>query len=34
MPELSSQLGYPVALAVMAVSMVGAAVFFKRKDWF
>ncbi|HTI30424.1 MAG TPA: magnesium/cobalt transporter CorA [Methylomirabilota bacterium] len=34
MPELSSQLGYPIALGVMAVSMVGAAVFFKRKDWF
>ena len=34
MPELSSQLGYPFALAVMGVSMIGAAVFFKRRDWF
>ena len=34
MPELSSPLGYPFSLAVMAASMVGAAVFFKRHDWF
>ena len=34
MPELSSPLGYPFALGVMAVAMVGAAVFFKRNDWF
>ena len=34
MPELTSRLGYPFALGVMAVAMVGAAVFFKRKDWF
>ena len=34
MPELSSQLGYPIALGVMAVSMVGAAAFFKKRDWF
>ena len=34
MPELRSQLGYPFALGVMAISMVGAAVYFKRHDWF
>jgi magnesium transporter len=34
MPELSSPLGYPFALGVMAIAMVGAAVFFKRNDWF
>ena len=34
MPELSSPLGYPFALGVMAVAMIGAAVFFKRNDWF
>ena len=34
MPELSSPLGYPFALGLMAVSMIGAAVFFKRNDWF
>jgi magnesium transporter len=34
MPELAWPLGYPFSLAVMAASMVGAAVFFKRHDWF
>ena len=34
MPELSSPLGYPFALGVMAIAMVGAAIFFKRNDWF
>ncbi len=34
MPELSWPLGYPFALGVMAVAMVGAAIFFKLKDWF
>jgi len=34
MPELSWPLGYPFALAVMAAAMIGAAVFFKRNDWF
>ena len=34
MPELSSPLGYPFALGVMAVAMIGAAVFFKRNGWF
>jgi magnesium transporter len=34
MPELSSRLGYPFALALMAVVMIGAAVFFKRHNWF
>jgi magnesium transporter len=34
MPELSSPLGYPFALGAMAVAMIGAAIFFKRNDWF
>jgi magnesium transporter len=34
MPELSSAFGYPFALAVMAAAMIGAAIFFRRKDWF
>jgi magnesium transporter len=34
MPELAWPLGYAFSLAVMAASMVGAAVFFKRHDWF
>ena len=34
MPELSWPLGYPLALGAMAVAMVGAAVFFRRHDWF
>ena len=34
MPELSWPLGYPLALGAMAVVMVGAAIFFWRKDWF
>jgi len=33
-PELSWPLGYPFALGVMAVAMVGAGIFFKLKDWF
>ncbi len=34
MPELSWPLGYAFALGAMAVVMIGAAVFFKRHDWF
>jgi magnesium transporter len=34
MPELSWPLGYAFAVGAMAVAMVGAAVFFKRNDWF
>ncbi len=34
MPELSWPLGYLFALGVMATAMIGAAVYFKRKDWF
>lgn len=34
LPELSWPLGYPFALALMAVAMIGAAAFFKRNDWF
>jgi magnesium transporter len=34
MPELSSPLGYPFALGTMAASMIGAAIFFRRNDWF
>lgn len=34
MPELDWPLGYPFALGVMAVAMIGSFVFFKGKDWF
>ena len=34
MPELSWPLGYPFALGLMAVAMIGAAAFFRRNDWF
>jgi magnesium transporter len=34
MPELSWPLGYPLALGLMLLTMVGAAVFFRRRDWF
>ena len=34
MPELSWPLGYPVALGLMLLTMVGAAIFFRRRDWF
>ncbi|MDQ2854122.1 MAG: magnesium/cobalt transporter CorA [Chloroflexota bacterium] len=34
MPELSWPLGYPLALLVMLVTMAGAAVFFRARDWF
>jgi magnesium transporter len=34
MPELSWPFGYPVALGVMAIAMVGAALFFRARDWF
>jgi magnesium transporter len=34
MPELSWSVGYPFALGLMLVAMAGAAIFFKRKDWF
>lgn len=34
MPELSWPLGYPFALGVMATAMAGAAIYFKRNDWF
>jgi len=34
MPELGWPLGYPFALGLMAVAMVGAAVYFRRNDWF
>ena len=34
MPELSWPIGYPFALGVMAVAMVGAGIFFKARDWF
>ena len=33
MPELSSQLGYPLALALMAASAVGPYLLFKHKGW-
>jgi magnesium transporter len=34
MPELRWPIGYPFALGVMAAAMVGAAIFFRRRDWF
>lgn len=34
MPELRLQLGYPLALALMAVAMAAPLVWFKRKGWF
>jgi len=34
MPELSWQLGYPFALGLMAVSVIGLAAFFRSRDWF
>jgi magnesium transporter len=34
MPELSWPLGYPFALGVMLLAMVGATIFFRRRDWF
>jgi magnesium transporter len=34
MPELSWPLGYPFALGLMLLAMVGATIFFKRRDWF
>jgi magnesium transporter len=34
MPELSWPFGYPLALAVMGLTMTGIGIFFVRKDWF
>ncbi|MGZ6371843.1 MAG: magnesium/cobalt transporter CorA [Candidatus Limnocylindria bacterium] len=34
MPELSWPLGYPFALGLMLLAMVGATIFFRRRDWF
>ena len=34
MPELSWPLGYPLALGLMLVTMAGAAIFFRARDWF
>jgi magnesium transporter len=34
MPELSWQLGYPLAVGAMAVAMIGAFIYFKAHDWF
>jgi len=34
MPELSWPLGYLFALGVMGIGITGAAVYFKRNDWF
>ncbi len=34
MPELRWPLGYPAALAVMAASIIGLAIFFRSRDWF
>lgn len=34
MPELSWRVGYPLALALMAVAMATSLIWFKRKGWF
>jgi magnesium transporter len=34
MPELSWPWGYPLALGLMALSIVGLGVFFRSRDWF
>ena len=34
MPELSWPLGYPLVVGVMLVTMAGAALFFRARDWF
>jgi magnesium transporter len=34
MPELRWPLGYPIALGLMALAMIGSAIFFRRRDWF
>lgn len=34
MPELRWPLGYPAALGLMAVSMIGLGIFFRSRDWF
>jgi magnesium transporter len=33
MPELSSPIGYPMALAAMALCVVGLSIFFRRINW-
>jgi magnesium transporter len=33
MPELNSPLGYPLALAAMALCVIGLSIFFRRIDW-
>jgi len=33
MPELNSPYGYPVALGVMAATIIGLYAYFKRKEW-
>ena len=33
MPELDERWGYPMALAVMALCVVGLIYFFRRIDW-
>jgi magnesium transporter len=34
MPELSWPFGYPMAIGLMAIVMIGALVVFKLRDWF
>jgi magnesium transporter len=34
MPELSWPLGYPLVMGVMLLTMAGAALFFRARDWF
>ena len=34
MPELAWPLGYPFALALMALVMIAAFAYFRRRDWF
>jgi magnesium transporter len=33
MPELNWPLGYPLALGLMATAVIGAIVFFRKRDW-
>jgi magnesium transporter len=34
MPELAWPVGYPFALGLMALAMIGLAIFFRARDWF
>jgi magnesium transporter len=34
MPELRWPLGYPIALGLMAASIIGLGIYFRSRDWF